>query len=473
MGAIGIGIDLGLSQRGRRAGASLVPAQTVMLVAGDSLAAQATSGSQHPLMWAARKGSFDLVFNYRLHNIGVGGTTCDADATPVNVSTPGSESPKRGLVHPDRIARDAGYVNSTGAKVLLLEAGTNSVPNASAATPFANVQTYVQAMRAAGIERVILGTLQPRMSGTATPTVYMSTTQAQRCRDYNALLLSWAASDPAIHVYDGSAGELDPAKSAEYGPIGDGSNTLPGASTIDGLSWGTAHGARREDELLSVLQQICPARPQRPYSTMAEYSWSLNRYKNALGAQAGFSGAGSRNPVTGGPTGSFGSGWIGNSGVALPAGVTVAGAQTQISYDGQLRDAVRVSFAGTPASDFSFIMQKGAAVPVGNDADNKLRMDGSEKLLHEWIFEIEDLVGCNGIMADLAIGAPGLVGNNGSGGSRFLPTLNGRYVWREPSVGAVTAASTNCTPRMTFAFRGGHAASGSITFIYAFLGHAA
>jgi hypothetical protein len=473
MSAIGTGIDLDLSQRAGAPFISLMPAQTVMLVAGDSLAAQAANGSQHPLMWAVRKGAFDLNFNFRLHNIGVGSTTTDANATPINVSNPKPESPKAGLIHPDRIARDTGYVTSTGAKVLLLDVGTNSVPNGGAATPFANVQSYVQAMRAAGIERVIVGTLQPRMSGTATPTVYMSTTQAQRCRDFNALLLAWAASDSAIHVYDGSAREVDPAKTAEYGPIGDGSNTLPGSSTVDGVHWGAAHSARREDELVAALGKIFPVRAARPYSTAAEYNWSLNRYRNILGAQAGFSGAGSRNPATGGPTGSFGAGWIGNSGVALPSGITVVGSQVQILYDAQLRDAVKVTFSGTPANDFNFMLQKSVAVPVGTDADNKLRMDGSEKLLHEWTFELDELGGCNGIVADLLIGAPGAVGNNMAGGARFLPVLDGRYVWREPSGSPVTAANTSCTPRLILSFRGGHPASGSITFIHAFLGHVA
>jgi len=364
-------------------------------------------------------------------------------------------------------------VTSTGAKVLMLDVGTNSVPNGGPANAFTNVQTYVGAMRGAGIERVILGTLQPRMSGTSTPSIYMSGTQAQNCRDYNNLLLGWAASDPAIHVCDGSAGELDPARSIEYGPIGGGSNTLLGSSTFDGVHWGEAHGLRREDELAAILGQIFAVRPQRTYSTAAEYSWSANRYKNILGAAAGFSGTGGRNPGTGGPTGSFGNGWICNSNSALPAGVTVAGSQVAIEYDGAVRNAIRITVTGTPATDFNFALQKGVAVPIGTDADNKLRMDGSEKLLHEWVIEFDALTGCDGFECDLSIGAPGSVGARGAGGSRFFAALDGRYVWREPSGSPVTAANTSCTPKMRFYFKSGQPVSGSITFIHAFLGHVA
>jgi hypothetical protein len=96
----------------------------VLLVAGDSLAAQAVNGSAHPLLWAARKGAFDVDYDHRRHNLGVGSTTTDADAAPIAViGSPASESVRRGLIHPERIARDTGYVTATGAKALLLEAG--------------------------------------------------------------------------------------------------------------------------------------------------------------------------------------------------------------------------------------------------------------------------------------------------------------------------------------------------------------
>jgi hypothetical protein len=293
MAALGMAIDVGLSQRTAAAGLPLMPAKTTLLVAGDSLAVQANNGATHPFAWASRRGKFDVDYNHRLHNLGLGGTTTDANAGVAGGT-------RLGLIHADRLTRDTGAVTSTGAKVLMLDVGTNSVPNGGPATAFTNVQTYVGAMRGAGIERVILGTLQPRMSGTSTPSIYMSGTQAQNCRDYNNLLLGWAASDPAIHVCDGSAGELDPARSIEYGPIGGGSNTLLGSSTFDGVHWGEAHGLRREDELAAILGQIFPVRPQRTYSTAAEYSWSANRYKNILGAAAGFSGTGGRNPARAG-----------------------------------------------------------------------------------------------------------------------------------------------------------------------------
>jgi hypothetical protein len=471
MSGLGFGIDLGLSQRRRPQLPSILPPQTVLLVAGDSLAAQAGNGSVHPLLWAARKGAFDLDYNYRRHNIGVGTTTADADATPVPVGSPASGNVRRGLIHPERIARDTGYVAGTGAKVLLLDVGTNSVPGFGAAGAYANLQTYVAAMRAAGIQRVILGSLQPRMSGTSTPTVYMTGDEAQRCRDFNAMLGAWAAGDSGIHLYDGSGGELDAARAAEYGPIGGGSNAVLGSSTHDGVHWGTAHGARRQDTLIAVMEKIFPVRAERPYSLEAEYSWAGNRYKNILGNRAGFVGAGGYNPFSGGPTGSFGDGWVANSGSALPSGVAVVGSQVQVPYGGALRNAIKVTVTGTPAADFSFALQKISPVPVGVDADNKLRMDGSEKLLHEWIFELETIR--PSVIADLGIGTPGLVGSTSAGGSGHNPVMNGRYVWREPSASPVTAASTSCTPKIVFFFKGGQPVAGSITFIHAFLGHAA
>lgn len=471
MSGLGLGLGLGLSQRPRRLLPSLMPAQTVLLVAGDSLAAQAGNGSEHPLLWAARRGAFDLDYDYRRHNIAVGTTSADGDPTAIPVGSPASQNVRRGLVHPERIARDTGYVAATGAKALLLDVGTNSVPGYGAAGPFANVQAYVAAMRAAGIEQVILGSLQPRMSGTSTPSVYMTAEQAQRCRDFNAMLADWAAGDPAIHLYDGSAGELDSAKVAEYGPIGGGSNVVPGASTHDGVHWGTAHGARRQDALAAVLGGIFPVRPERPYSLLSEYSWAGNRYKNILANRAGFVGAGSYNPFSGGPTGWFGDGWVGNSGSALPSGVVVAGSQVQVPYDGALRNAIRVAVTGTPVADFSFALQKASPVPIGTDADNKLRMDGSEKLLHEWIFELDGIR--PGAIADLGIGTAGLVGSSSPGGSGANPEMSGRYVWREPSVGPATSGSAGCTPKIVFYFKGGVPIAGSITFIHAFLGHVA
>ena len=471
MSGLGLGIDLGLSQRRRPLLPSLLPPQTVLLVAGDSLAAQAVNGSAHPLLWAARKGAFDVDYDHRRHNLGVGSTTTDADAAPIAVGSPASETVRRGLIHPERIARDTGYVTATGAKALLLEVGTNSVPNFGAVGAFANLQTYVAAMRNAGIQRVILGSLQPRMSGTSTPAVYMTGAQAQNCRNFNALLGAWAAGDPAIHVYDGSDGELDAARTEEYGPIGGGSNAVLGSSTYDGVHWGTAHAARRQDQLVAVLEQIFPVRAERPYSLDAEYSWAGNRYKNVLGNRAGFVGAGGYNPFSGGPTGSFGDGWVGNSGSALPSGVAVVGSQVQAPYGGALRNAIRVTVTGTPAADFSFALQKVSPIPVGTDADNKLRMDGSEKLLHEWIFELENIRPA--VIADLGIGTPGLVGGTSTGGSGQNPLMNGRYVWREPSASPVTSGSTSCTPKIVFFFKGGQPVAGSITFIHAFLGHAA
>ncbi len=465
MAALGLAVGVELSQRRAAAGLSLMPAGTTLLVAGDSLSRQAVSGSAHPFCWASRKGSFDIDYNHRLHNIGVGGTGANGSAAIVG----GTRS---GLVHPERLARDTGYVASSGAKVLLLDVGTNSAPG-DGASSFANVQSYVNAMRGAGIERVILGTLQPRMSDTSTPTVYMTASQAQNCRTYNELMIAWAASDPAVYVYDGSAGELDPARSAEFGPIGGGSNSILGSSTYDGVHWGEAHGLRREDELVAVLQHIFPVRPERAYSTAAEYSWSANRYKNILAATAGFSGAGGRNPSSGGPTGSFGNGWICSSGAALPAGVTVVGWQVTVQYSGAARNAIRIAVSGTPAADFGFTLQKSASVPIGTDADNKLRMDGSEKLLHEWVIEFEDLTGCDGFECDLSIGGPGAVSARGSGAAQFLGPIDGRYVWREPSAAPVTAANTSCTPKMKFYFKAGQPISGAITFIHAFLGHVA
>ncbi len=477
MTGLGIGFALGLSQRKAAAGPSLLPAQTAMLVAGDSLSGQATAGSDHPLCWATRKGGFDVDYNYRLHNIGVSSTTTDSAPNLIAVTTPASQNVPRGLIHPDRIARDSGYVASTGAKVLMLDVGTNSVPGtgAGAAAPaFANVQAYVAAMRQAGVAKVILGTLQPRMSGTSTPTAYMTAVQGQNCRDYNGLLLGWAASDPAIHVYDGSAGEVDSARTAEYGPIGGGSNSVPGCSTFDGIHWGTAHAARREDELVAALARIFPVRPDRAYSRAAEYSWSSNRYKNILGAAAGFSGAGAWNPYSGGPTGSFGDGWVCNSGSALPAGVSIVGTQVQVQYGGQTRDAIRIEVSGTSASDFAFQVQTQSAIPIGTDADNGLRMDGNEKILHEWIIEFDAFSGCRFIGIDLSIPVPGgAVGADSSGASAFLPPINGRYVWREPSVGPITAAQTSCIPKMILRFKGGQPVSGSFTLIHAFLGHVA
>ena len=471
MSGLGLGIGLGLAQRGRALAASLMPPQTVILVAGDSLGVQAGSGSAHPLLWAARRTAFDLDFNYRLHNIAVGTTSTDADATAIPVTSPASENVRRGLIHPERLARDQALVSATGAKVLLLEVGTNSVPSYGAATPFANVQTYVAAMKAAGIQRVILGALQPRMSGTSTPNVYMSSDQAQRCRAYNDLLAGWAASDASIHVYDGSAGELDQDHVAEFGPLGGGANAVAGASTHDGVHWGTAHAARRQDVLADVLGRIFPLRADRPYSLASEYSWSANRYKNVLGNRAGFVGAGAYNPFSGGPSGSFGDGWVCNSSSALPAGVSVVGSQVQVAYAGALRSAIKVTVTGTPATDFSFALQKLTGVPIGIDADNKLRMDGSEKLLHEWIFELENIR--SAIIADLGIGPPGAVGSTSPGGSAIIPIMNGRYVWREPSVGPVTSGATSCTPKIVFSFKAGLPVSGSITFIHAFLGHVA
>ena len=151
--------------------------------------------------------------------------------------------------------------------------------------------------------------------------------------------------------------------------------------------------------------------------------------------------------------------------------MTVTGTEVSILYDGAVRNAIRIDLSGAPASDFHIAVQKISPVPVGPDADHELRMDGSEKLLHEWVIEFGRLTGCNGIIADLGIGAPGTVGSNSAGGSAALPPIDGRYVWREPSVGPVTAATASCTPKMTFYFMGGQAVSGSVTFIHAFLGH--
>jgi hypothetical protein len=299
----------------------------------------------------------------------------------------------------------------------------------------------------------------------------MTVDQAQCCREFNDALSGWAASDCTIHVYDGSAGEVDQAHSAEYGPLGGGANAAAGASTYDGVHWGTAHGARRQDHLVEVLARIFPMRAERPYSLVSDYSWSTGRYENVLGNRAGFMGEGSYNPFSGGPSGSFGDGWVCNSGSALPAGVSVTGSEVQVAYAGAVRNAIKVSVTGTPAADFSLALQKISAVPVGTDADHKLRMDGSEKLLHEWIFDLETIGPA--IIADLGIGAPGVVGSTSPGGSGVNPAMSGRYVWREPSASPVSATATSCTPKIVFYFSGGVPLSGSITFIHAFLGHSA
>ncbi|HEX8532728.1 MAG TPA: hypothetical protein VF662_01010 [Allosphingosinicella sp.] len=471
MAGLGFGIGLGLAPRGRSQAPSLMPAQTVMLVAGDSLGGQAGNGSSHPLLWATRRVPFDLAYDYRLHNIAVGTTSADGDAATIPVGSPIPENVRRGLIHPERISRDQALVAATGAKVLLLEVGTNSVPSSGAAGSFANVQTYVAAMKAVGVERVIVGALQPRMSGTSTPNLYMTPDEAKGCREFNALLRGWAASDGSVYVYDGSAGETDQDHVVEYGPLGGGANTAAGASTYDGVHWGTAHALRRQDQLVEVLARIFPVRADRPYSLGSDYSWSMNRYGNVLGHRAGFVGAGSYNPFSGGPSGSFGDGWVCNSSSALPAGVTVIGSEVQVTYAGALRNAIKVSVTGTPAADFSLALQKASAVPLGTDADHKLRMDGSEKLLHEWVFELENIRPA--VIADLGIGSPGTVGGTSPAGSGFNPVVSGRYVWREPGVGPVSSAAASCVPKIAFYFRGGVPVSGSITFIHAFLGHSA
>ena len=74
MGALGMAIDVELSQRPAAGGLSLMPAQTTLLVAGDSLAVQANNGAAHSFAWASRRGRFDVDYNHRLHNLGLGGT---------------------------------------------------------------------------------------------------------------------------------------------------------------------------------------------------------------------------------------------------------------------------------------------------------------------------------------------------------------------------------------------------------------
>ncbi len=101
-------------------------------------------------------------------------------------------------------------------------------------------------------------------------------------------------------------------------------------------------------------------------------------------------------------------------------------------------------------------------------------MDGSEKILHEWIVEFNAFTGCHFIATDISIPVSGAgAGGGSSGASGFLPPIEGRYIWREPSVSPITAAHTSCTPKMILRFKGGQPLSGSITLIHAFLGHVA
>jgi hypothetical protein len=460
---LGIGPPFARARRGGSAALPLLAPGTVMVVMGDSLAAQARDEYQHPLFWAASMGQ-RLDFHYRgdLHNIGIGTSGLDEEATLIAGLAPYNTPTPRGLLHPDRLAREIGIVTAVGAKVVLTDIDTNTALGYSHAQQIARRQQLDQALFNAGVERIIHGVLAPKHN--------LSGAQAATFRARNAALYDYVASDPRLFVYDGHESELDPVLGASnYAPIGGNANTVAGASTMDGTHWSAAHGVRRATALRAVLEQIFPLKALPAYSLTDVYSYAGARYVNALGAYAGFGGTSDALPS--GATGLEPQRWdVLGSGFPPEINLVIQN-DVDVEYGGAVRKGCRVKWNGTPSTSGSVSFQCKHFPPAGTDADNKLRLHGSEKIKNIFVLEFDDFAGCTGIKFNgaRAIGA----GGAGNAGGWVLPALNGRYIWSEQTGRPVVSGSGFVFLFGGFSFTAGVPVSGSVTLVYAEFGHEA